>query len=186
MMASSNVRAAAFDPHYERVLNVIQYGPEKDAVGLFSTEQYGINQEIEYVFDDRKMYKVTPLNWAVRHNKPGLCRYLLEHGARPYSNLVYEYFPLHEACSRGYDAVVTVFIESGIDLDKPTPVDLDTPLHIACMRGNIGCVHLLLRGNVGTNLRNRAGHTPLEAAVYHDQDDLAKLFAVYGITSSKC
>lgn len=185
-MACSHVRAAAFNPHFERLLNVIQYGYEKDAIGLFSSDKYSVNQEIEFVFDDRKLYKVTPLNWAVRHNKPGLCKFLLDHGARPFSNLVYEYFPLHEACCRGFDAVVSVFIKSGCDLDKATPVDLDTPLHIACMRGHIGCVHLLLQGNANPNLRNGAGHTPLEAAVYHNQDDLITMFAAYGITSGEC
>lgn len=182
---SSSTKVAAFNPRYERLLNVIRCGTEKDAICLFSSEQYSVQLEIEYVFEDRMMYKVTPLNWAVRYNKPKLCKFLLDHGARPFSNLVYEYYPLHEACSRGFDAIVAIFIEKRCDLNRPTPTDQDTPLHVACMRGNVGCVHLLLRSNANPLLRNAAGHNALETAVYNNQDDLAKLFAAYDISKSE-
>ncbi len=182
---SSSTRVAAFNPRYERLLNAIRCGTEKDAISMFSSEQYSVQLEIEYVFEDRMMYKVTPLNWAVRHNKPKLCKFLIENGAKPFCNLVYEYYPLHEACSRGFDAIVSIFIEKRCDLNKPTPIDRDTPLHIACMRGNVGCVHLLLGSNANPHMRNAAGHTPLEAAVYNDQDDLAKLFTAYDISKSE-
>ena len=184
-MANTHGRVAAFNPHFERLLNKIRYGTEKDAISLFSNEQYNVNLEIEYVFEDRMMYKITPLNWAVRFNKTALCKFLLDHGARPYCNLVYEYYPLHEACCRGFDKIVTIFIELKCDLNKTTPTDKDTPLHIACVRGNVGCVNLLLSANANPNLRNAVGHTPLEAAVYNSQDDLVKLFAAYGISTSK-
>ena len=178
--------SAAVNPHFDRVLNIIKYGAEKDAISLFCNEQYSVHLEIEYVFEDHmmSMYKITPLNWAVRFNKPALCKFLLDHGARPYCNLVYEYYPLHDACSRGFDKIVAIFIELKCDLNKTTPTDKDTPLHIACARGFMDCVNLLLSGNANPNLRNAAGHTPLEVAIYNNQDDLVKLFASYGISQT--
>lgn len=188
-MSTNHARAAAaYDPRYERLLNAIQYGAEKDAISLFSSEPqlYCVNLEIDYVFEDRMMYKVTPLNWAVRFNKPALCRFLLTQGARPFHNLVYEYYPLHEACCRGFESIVSIFIEFKCDLNVPTPNERETALHIACVRGNVGCVHLLLKSNANPHIRNAAGHTPLEAAVYNSQDDLVKLFSAYGISKSEC
>lgn len=172
----------AYDPYYGDMLDAIQYGTVEEATQLFSRRGYDVNVEVEYVFDDGKKYNVTPLYWAVRYRKPKLCKYLLDHGARPFNNLVFEYFPLHEACSRGFSDVLRVFIESKIDLNKPTP-DGDTPLHIASMRGYVECVHLLLDGGASTGISNKAGRTPLQEALYQHQDDLVQLFQVYQDTS---
>ena len=169
---------AAYDPYYGDMLDAIQFGSVEEAIHLFSRKGYDVNTEIEYVFDDGKKYNVTPLYWAVRYRKPKLCKYLLDHGARSFNNLVFEYFPLHEACSRGYSDVLRVFIDSKIDLNKATP-DGDTPLHIASMRGHVECVHLLLNAGANSTLCNKAGRTPVQEALYQHQDDLIQLFQVY-------
>lgn len=169
---------------HEQLLDIIQFGKEEDAIKLFSQRKFDVNVEVPYLFDDRKKYQVTPLYWAVRYNKPKLCKYLLANGARPYNNLVYEYYPLHEACNRGYDQVVKVFIEEKVDINQVTN-DLDTPLHIACTRGNINCVHLLLGNGANYKLKNKAGHTALEAALYNSHQELVQLFQAHGITLGK-
>ena len=172
------LNGAAYEPYYGDMLDTIQYRCAEESIGLFTRRGYDVNVEVEYVFDDGKKYNVTPLLWAVRYKKPKLCKYLLEHGARPFNNLVFEYYPLHEACSRGYDDVLKVFIDSKIDLNRPTP-DKDTPLHIASMRGHIKCVHLLLGAGADYSLRNKEGRTPVEEAMYQHQDDLIQLFKIY-------
>ena len=174
----STGHGVAYDPYYGDMLDTIQYGSVDESIQLFSRKGYDVNSEIEYVFDDRKKYNVTPLYWAVRHRKPKLCKYLLEKGARPFNNLVFEYFPLHEACSRGYGDVLNVFIEAKVDLNKTTP-DGDTPLHIASMRGHIDCVHLLLKAGANVSVCNTAGRTPIQEALYQHQDDLIQLFQVF-------
>ena len=169
----------AYDPYYGDMLDTIQYGSVAESIQLFSRKGYDVNLEVEYLFDDRKKYNVTPLYWAVRHRKPKLCKFLLEQGARPFNNLVFEYYPLHEACNRGYGDVLKVFIEAKVDLNKTTP-DSDTPLHIASMRGHIECVHLLLKAGADTSICNKAGRTPVQEALYQHQDDLIQLFQVFG------
>ena len=173
-------QATACDPYYSDMLDTIQYGSVEEAVQLFSRRGYDVNVEVEYVFDDGKKYNVTPLHWAVRYRKPKLCKYLLEHGARPFNNLVFEYYPLHEACSRGFSDILKVFIDSSskIDLNKTTPDD-DTPLHIASMRGHVECVHLLLSAGADPGICNKAGRTPVQEALYQHQDDLVQLFRIY-------
>lgn len=170
--------AMAYDLHYDRLLKAIQSGEEKEAISLFASKLFDVNEQIEYIFEDRKRYIVTPLYWAVRHRRPNVCKYLLRNGARAYEHMVYEYYPLHEACNMGYEDIVHEFVEARCNLDKVTS-DCDTPLHVACMRGHISCVHILLRAGANCNLQNKAGHTPLEAALYHNHRDLVSLFEVH-------
>lgn len=168
----------AYDLKFDKLLRAIQNGEETDAISFFERKLYDVNEAINYLFEDGKRFTVTPLYWAVRHNCPKVCKYLLSKGARPYGTLVYEYYPLHEACSRGYDKVVQEFVNARCEVDKMNN-DSDTPLHIACMRGHIQCVHILLWAGSDCNLRNKLGHTPLQCAVYHDRNDLVELFKAH-------
>lgn len=163
---------------HEKLLDTIRLGSETEAIALFSDEGHDVNAKIQYTFDDRKKYLVTPLAWAVRYNRPQLCRYLLQNGADPYSTLVYDYYPLHEACNRGLDDIVKIFIDMKCDINRVTG-DSHSPLHIACMRGNIECARLLLESGANREVRNNNGRTPLELGIYHGQSDLHQLFSYY-------
>lgn len=168
----------SYDLKYHSFLTAIERGDYNEVVRMISSGAFRVNEEILYFFEDRGRYIVTPLHWAVRHNHPRLCQYLLNHGAEPYRHQVQEYFPLHEACDKGFDEVVQKFIDAKCDLNYPTS-ERDTPLHVACMRGNIACVHALLAAGVDVNAKNVAGHTPLETALYHGHRDLEALFEAH-------
>lgn len=163
---------------HEKMLDTIRLGTENEAIALFSEEGYDVNTEVDYTFDDRKKYVVTPLAWAVRHRRPLLCKYLLRNGADPYSNLVFDYYPLHDACNKGFDDIVKIFVTLKCDVNRMTS-DLHSPLHIACMRGNIECARLLLDAGAYKEVRNNGGQTPLELGIYHGQTDLYRLFSYY-------
>lgn len=169
----------AYDLKYDKLLRAIESGRQSEAISFFERRVFDVNESIRYLFEDGKRFVVTPLYWSVRHNCPKLCRYLLRNGARPYGTVVYEYYPLHEACNRGYDLVVQEFVSArGVEMDKVNS-DADTPLHVACMRGHIQCVHILLGAGSDCSLRNKLGHTPLQSAVYHDRTDLVELFRAH-------
>ncbi len=163
---------------HEKMLDTIRLGTENEAIALFSDGGYDVNTKVEYTFDDRKKYLVTPLAWAVRYKRPQLCRYLLKNGADPYSTLIYDYYPLHEACNRGFNDIVKIFIDMKCDINRVTS-DNHSPLHIACMRGNIECARLLLDSGANKNVRNNNGRNPLELGIYHGQSDLHQLFSYY-------
>jgi len=163
---------------HEKMLDTIKLGTENEAIALFAEEGYDVNTKVDYTFDDRKRYIVTPLAWAVRYKRPQLCKYLLKNGADPYSNLVFDYYPLHEACNKGSDDIVKIFIEMKCDINCLTS-DRHSPLHIACMRGNIECARLLLEAGANRDVRNVSGQTPLELGIYHGQKDLYHLFSHY-------
>lgn len=168
----------SYDLKYHSFLTAIERGDYNEVVRMISSGAFRVNEEILYFFEDRGRYIVTPLHWAVRHNHPRLCQYLLNHGAEAYRHQVQEYFPLHEACDKGFCEVVQKFIDAKCDLNYPTS-ERDTPLHVACMRGNIACVHALLIAGADVNAKNVAGHTPLETALYHGHRDLEALFDVH-------
>lgn len=164
------------------MLDTIRGGTENEAIALFSEDGYDVNTVVDYTFDDRKKYKVTPLAWAVRCKRPLLCKYLLQNGADPYNHLVFDYYPLHEACNKGHDDIVKVFVDMKCDIDRVTGDNL-SPLHIACMRGNIECARLLLDAGANRELQNNKGQTALELGIYHGHNYLDELFSYYGKSS---
>lgn len=163
---------------HEKMLDTIRGGTENEAIALFSEDGYDVNTVVDYTFDDRKKYKVTPLAWAVRCKRPLLCKYLLQNGADPYNHLVFDYYPLHEACNKGHDDIVKVFVDMKCDIDRVTGDNL-SPLHIACMRGNIECARLLLDAGANRELQNNKGQTALELGIYHGHNYLDELFSYY-------
>lgn len=163
---------------YEPLLEAIRDANIPCLERLLSSKQFSVNTEIPYQSEDGKPYIITPLYWAVKLEQPEICRFLLENNADPYRHMVYEYYPLHEACNRGNSNIVQEFILSGCDLNHPNS-DGDTPLHIASMRGHVDCIKLLLSAGVNRTLRNSKGETPLQAAQFTNQTDLYKLFEVF-------
>lgn len=168
----------AYDPKFDRLIQAVQYSSDEEIMMLFKNGQYSVNEEILYIFQDRKQYTVSPLYLSVVNRRVRVCRYLLQGGAKPFVHLVYEYYPLHEACSKGYDDIVHEFVAAKCNLNVPTS-DHDTPLHIACMRGHIPCVSELLRAGADSSIRNCQQRTPLEEAVYHNHHELVKLFEAF-------
>lgn len=163
---------------FEPLLKAISDGDLPALDRLFASGHYSVNSEIRYYSEDDKHYYITPLYWAVKVNQREVCRYLLRMGADPFNHMVYEYYPLHEACSRGSSGIVQEFIEAECRLDQPN-CDGDTPLHIACLRGHIDCIQLLLSAGADRTVRNTKKQTPLEVAQYNNQTDLYKLFEVF-------
>lgn len=163
---------------YEPLLEAISDGDLRSLDRLLNTNRYSVNAEIGYNSEDNKPYIITPLYWAVKVGQREVCRFLLQRGADPYRHMVYEYYPLHEACNRGDEGIVQEFISAHCNLEHPN-CDGDTPLHIASMRGHLECIRLLLNAGVDRTKQNVKGQTPLQAAQYTNQTDLYKLFEVF-------
>lgn len=160
---------------YEPLLKSISEGDLTTLKHLINTGKYSVNEEVRYYSEDDKNYIITPLYWAVKLNKREVCGYLLKHGADPYKHMVYEFYPLHEACNNGNYGIVQEFIRHSCNLNKKN-CDGDTPLHIACLRGNIECIQLLVAAGASRCERNNKGQAPLQVAQFDQQKELYKLF----------
>ena len=165
----------SFESGFDHLLEAIQEGNLTALDRLIRTTQYTVNQKIPYRSEEGKRYIITPLYWAVKSRQREVCRYLLRNGANPWKHMVYDYYPLHQACNQGDGGIVEEFINAGCNLDIVN-IDRDTALHIACMRGNIECITKLLQAGANPSLRNAKGQTPLEAAQYTNQYDIFPLF----------
>lgn len=160
---------------FEPLLKSISGGDLNGLKHLLNTEQYSVNEEIRYYSEDDKNYIITPLYWAVKLNQKEMCGYLLKRGADPYMHMVYEFYPLHEACNSGNCGIVQEFVKNKCNLNKKN-CDGDTPLHIACLRGHTRCIQLLLAAGASKFERNNKGQTPLQVAQFDQQKELYELF----------
>lgn len=134
-------------------------------------------------FDDvniRDDYQRTPLWNAVMSNNVGIVKLLVAKGAKVKLRLPnHEMTPLHMACSRGDANMAAALIEGGADPNWPTKNGGHASLHLAAgasvdfQLGNpnqefakryIDTISVLLKSNANTNLRNKAGQTPLVVA----------------------
>src|SRR3989338_8586373 len=68
--------------------------------------------------------------------------------------------PLHSAAYCRRADVVSLYLRAGAN-PNVTDRHLNTPLHIACLRTDLDCVHALLRGGARVTLQNAFKMTPL-------------------------
>lgn len=84
--------------------------------------------------------------------------------------------PLHEACQRNHKQCVKLLLKGGA---RPNTSDWrgGTPLHYACEKGNDAVVKILINSNqdIGINLQDGSGKTPLMAAMARQQHRVVRL-----------
>ncbi|CAB1120822.1 unnamed protein product [Ectocarpus sp. CCAP 1310/34] len=120
--------------------------------------------------NDRDRFGYTPLQQAVKRPAGAIMEALLDAGASPGLGGEQGFTPLHNACE--YDAPGTV---EALLRAKALPghcwnKSLQTPLLVACKRGNLGAVRLLLPhlSERQVNMRSSSdsgAETPLSAAI---------------------
>ncbi|XP_057199689.1 fibronectin type 3 and ankyrin repeat domains 1 protein [Triplophysa rosa] len=84
--------------------------------------------------------------------------------------------PLHWAVDGGHLPVITYMILDGCEVDIRDKVFLWTPLmRVAIISGSAAVAAVLLKAGADANVRDKAGKTPLMAAVLNNYEDLVKL-----------
>ncbi|RDD38700.1 Transient receptor potential cation channel subfamily A member 1 [Trichoplax sp. H2] len=94
---------------------------------------------------------LTPLHVAAKYNSLSAVRVLLDNGAEADARDIDDSIPLHEAVKMGNLKVCKEFLNRQPSLINVTNKDLQTPLHIACLRGKIGVCQLLVNKIVSTS-----------------------------------
>lgn len=75
--------------------------------------------------------------------------------------------------SSGYTEVVRILLENGANIEAKTSMSR-TPLHIACMRGNMPIVEILVENNANINTTDNDFNTPLHYVCEHGFIDILK------------
>ena len=108
----------------------------------------------------------SPLYWAARKGDLKLCTYLIEKGADVNKRIEkFQQTPLHEATWKGHLHIVEHLVEKGADIAMKD-YEGSNALHMACRRGHLGIVNLLLLQKGSTsNCQDKRGNTALHLAV---------------------
>lgn len=82
---------------------------------------------------------------------------------------------LHWCAYKGHVELMRLLMYSGVDLQKTDNFG-STPLHLACLSGNLYCVRMLCeKSNVDLEPKDKNGKTPLQLAQSHRHADIVKL-----------
>ena len=100
---------------------------------------------------------------------------LLNHGASPAAVNAAGATPLHDAALGGSKPVVELLLDKGADVNAVDRETGATPLHNAASWGRTEAIAILLAHGADSSLKNRAGLTPLRAAVQNNQPEAAAL-----------
>ena len=86
---------------------------------------------------------------------------------------------LHEAAKAGNTKAISVFIDSGADLDAQDE-DGETALHYAAYAGQSEAIRMLL-GGADPSATDASGRTPLQIAQATEQNESAAILAKTGV-----
>lgn len=90
--------------------------------------------------------------------------------------------PLFLAVYDNQVEILEMLLKSGGNASLPFECGflfIGTPLHLACQKGLVLCVHLLLKYFVNVNIQNRKGETPLHLCKYNNPEIFEMLLANY-------
>jgi ankyrin repeat protein len=72
--------------------------------------------------------------------------------------------PLWQAVNRNHGQIADELLRKGASPNSQRPVDLTTPLHMACFRGSSSLVYSLLKANAKVNIKDIEGNTAVHVA----------------------
>lgn len=91
---------------------------------------------------------------------------------------------VHYAIRQDDETVLATMIQQGVDVNFPQDAPADagnTPLHLACIYGNIKAAELLMESGADDTIYNAAGYSAAHYILLkntHPSDDRAKLFSI--------
>jgi ankyrin repeat protein len=175
------LHAASFKGHYDTVLALLDsnsnineevknktplhaaYDGEKPEIMELLLKK-GANVDVKGTLDN------TLLHCASRDGRPDVVKLLLKHDAVVNAKDKYGWTPLHGAASKGGVEVAKHLFNvkkdgNGERLDVNVQSNnMNTPLHVASIAGNLEMVKLLLSHGAKMGIEGENGWTPLEAA----------------------
>jgi len=124
------------------------------------------------------------LHYAIRDNDIKKLKNILENGGLDVNKYMYNTdTPLTFAAAYGYDEIVKLLLEHGVNVDKENQQDMHmTPLVQAIHGGHLSTVSLLLEAGADITLKSgRSKITPLLHAVRSDQLEIIKYLLTKGV-----
>lgn len=118
---------------------------------------------------------LTPLMTACMYGKTATAAFLLGMSAQNHLTDINGDTALHWAAYKGYPDLMRLLMYSGVDLQKTDNFG-STPLHLACLSGNLTCVRLLCeKSGLDLEPKDKNGKTPLMLAQSHRHLEVVKM-----------
>lgn len=112
---------------------------------------------------------------ACMYGRTATAAYLLGMNAQNHLTDINGDTALHWAAYKGHPDLMRLLMYSGVDLQKTDNFG-STPLHLACLSGNMTCVRILCeKNNLDLEPKDKNGKTPLMLAQSHRHGDVVKL-----------
>ena len=108
------------------------------------------------------------LHIACKHGNLNTIKTLIDHGARVNDRDVDGNAPLHLTVN-GRKDLTEALLKSGPNIKNS---DGRTPLHIACMCGNLGTISLLIKYGASVSAQDNYNNTPLSLAILNHHDSV--------------
>jgi ankyrin repeat protein len=123
---------------------------------------------------------MTPLHWAVYHDRPEIAQVLLGAGAPVHAANRYGVTPLSLACTNGNAAIAELLLEAGADPNASLPGG-ETPLMTAARTGSLAVVRALLSKGARVDAKDdRRGQTALMWAAAEGHADIVQALVSAG------
>jgi ankyrin repeat protein len=116
---------------------------------------------------------------ASRRDSPTLTK-LVEYASRDVENFEWPPDLLCRAVWLGLESVVETLIESGTELDPPTPFRGMSPLHLAARNNHAGVAKLLLEGGASLTFQSLSSTSVLHTACIYGHPTVVKLLVEAG------
>ena len=88
--------------------------------------------------------------------------------------------PLHDAALSGHSEIVQLLLDKGAGIEAKDDESSSTALYHAASWGRREVAALLIEKGANVNARNKAGHTPLHAALANEHKEIAALLKARG------
>lgn len=123
----------------------------------------------------------TPLQDASRYGRTQIADLLMQQGAVVQTKSASGCGPLYEAAENGNPEMVSKLLGAGAEIDQPCGSYDRTPLHVACSKGHIEVVKLLVAQGADMNRQDDEGFNSLHHAAFWDQRKVAAFLLVRGV-----
>uniref|UniRef100_A0A6C0B378 Uncharacterized protein n=1 Tax=viral metagenome TaxID=1070528 RepID=A0A6C0B378_9ZZZZ len=144
-----------------------------------------LEEDIDHLIDINRQDDEgnTALNFASHNGFTEIANLLIENGADlNMSNKKNTLFPLAAAIYFERRDIAKMLISAeGINVNAQLARG-SSALHLACQKGYIDIVELLLNKGANVNIRNRSGETPLQTAIDYENKDIIELLQSRGAT----
>ena len=154
---------------------------DSDANPIFAAARKGDDDAVRKACQaDREAVKVkdhlerTALHMAAYAGHASTVELLLAFDAHHSALACDATMPLHFAAQNGHIEVCKLLLKAGAKVNARGTKRNDTPLHLCCFKGHVGCVEYLLKKNADGRLKNRAQRTPADVAT---SDEIKELLA---------